>query len=199
VIEVEMRREPLTSFALVTATRNFNRHAAVSVEQPDGARTKWRTIGEGTISRIDFRKLSREQLRASFPETREAKYRITIDNRDSPPLEVTGVEAEGNAYELAFLAAPAEKYRLAYGADRAAAPRYDTAAIESLLKEGYAPSAVLLGPPSESTAAAQRPPFEWSRLLNDSRLLIAVIAVLVVVLGFALYRAGRTLDKLPPE
>ena len=71
---------------------------------------------------------------------------IVIDNRDSPPLDVTGVEAEGNVYELVFLASPDARHQLLYGAPRVEPARYDTAAIQTLLQEGFAPQRAELGP-----------------------------------------------------
>ncbi|MEZ6144979.1 MAG: hypothetical protein R3B91_05995 [Planctomycetaceae bacterium] len=56
-----------------------------------------------TLSRIDFQSLHRKQPRIRFPQSRQATYRIVIENRDSPPLEVTGMSAEG-VDELVFSA-----------------------------------------------------------------------------------------------
>src|SRR5438045_8946078 len=110
-----MKRQPLTSLELETADRNFSRHAVVEVERAQGVKKTWDRIGEGTLSRVDFKNLKREKLSISIPESRHTQYRIVIDDRDSPPLEVAGIEAEGNVYEVVFLAAPDGTYQRSYG------------------------------------------------------------------------------------
>ncbi len=115
IIPVTSRREPLTSLRLVTADRNFSRSVRVEAERTHGDTSTWEPLGSATVSRLDFRDVKRENLDISIPETREASLRVVIENRDSAPLKVTGVEARGTAYEAVFLANLAEKYRLAYG------------------------------------------------------------------------------------
>ncbi len=123
IIHVDSRREPLTSFKLVTSSHNFSRHAQVQVERSRGVEKTWQSIGDANLSRLDFRNLKREELTITFPESRETAYRIVIDNRGSPPLEVTGVEAQGDQYQAIFLASATDQpLELLYGsADRPAA------------------------------------------------------------------------------
>jgi hypothetical protein len=196
----ESRREPLTSFKLVSGSRNFSRHARVEVEEPQGVQKNWRTICDGTISRIDFHNLNREELTVSFPESRQGAYRIVIDNRDSAPLDVTGVEAEGNVYELVFMdAVPAKRYRLAYGNETVEPPSYDTAAIRAGLAADFRPTAASLGEQIQAAGGGQPGTFAFSRLVNDVRILCGVAAVMVAALGWGLYRAGRRLNDLPRD
>jgi hypothetical protein len=199
IIYVELRREPLTSLKLVTGSHNFSRHARVEVEETQGVQKTWRTIGEATVSRLDFRNLKREELAISLPESRETAYRIVIDNRNSQPLEVTGVDAEGNVYVAVFMAAPEKQYRLAYGNGEVESPSYDTAAIAAALGADFRPTAADLGTQVEATVGATPSAFTFSRLVNDPRVLGGVAAVLVAALAWGLYRAGRRLNDLPPE
>lgn len=198
VIYVASRREPLTALRLETDTRNFSRRARVEVEQVQGVQRRWRPIGQATVSRLDFRDLDREELAVSFPESREAEYRIVIENRDSPPLPVTGIEAEGDVYEAVFLAAPQQDYRLLYGSPDAEPPSYDVAAVTASLGEGYNPVSASLGEQTEISGAAEGA-WTFSRLLNNTPLLIAAVVVLVIGLGWGLFQASRRISDLPEE
>lgn len=194
-IEVDTRRQPMTSLELETPDRNFSRHAVVEVEVVQGVTKNWKKIGEGTLSRVDFKNLKRDELAIAFPESRPAHFRIIIENRDSPPLVVSGIKAEGNVYELLYLAAPDRHDQLVYGSEEAERATYDTAAIEELLRNGFQPSPAELGP--EAATAVRPAPFRWSKLLNNPFLVGGVVAVLVMALGWALYGAARRMDKMP--
>lgn len=197
IIQVDTQRQPLTSLKLETADRNFSRHAAVEVEKVQGVKKTWHKIGEGTLSRIDFKNLKREELAIAFPETRQTQYRIIIDNRDSPPLAVSGINAEGNVYEALYLAAPDRHDKIVYGAKDAERATYDTAAIQELLSKGFQPSRAELGP--EGPSAGVPAPFKWSKLLNNPLLLGGAVTVLIILLGWGLYGAVKRMDKLPGD
>jgi hypothetical protein len=199
VIHVEARREPLTGFSLETASRNFNRRATVQIPVVKGVRTEWHDIGAETISRIDFRDLRRDELRVRFPETRQDRYRIIIDDGDDAPLTISGVRGEGNVYRLLFLAAPSAKYRLFYGSESAKAPAYDTEAVRESIGRGYQPVAARLSGQIAGPSVPETAGQTIRGLLNNWLVLGGVIVILVVVLGWGLYRAGRRIDQLPKD
>ena len=198
IIEVDTRRQPLTSLALETPDRNFSRHAVVEVQKVQGVTHHWQNIGEGTLSRVEFKNVKQEELAIKFPESRHAQYRIVIDNRDSPPLQVVGVAAEGNVYELVYLAGTGRHDRLLYGSADAEQAAYDTAAVEELLRKGFQPSPAELGVqlPNQGDGATE---FHWPKILNNPLMLGGVITLLTIVLGWGLYRAVQRIDKLPNE
>jgi hypothetical protein len=198
IIEIETRREPLTSFALETSSKNFSRNCVLQVPEQHGVQKSWREVSSTTISRLDFQTLKREQLRIEFPESRESRYRLVIDNRDSSPLTITGVAAEGNVYELIFLVGSSKPNELTYGDSEATAPNYDTASLRALLTENVRPETGQLGPEIKIVGAASTG-FKWSSIVNDPRILTGVIGVLVVVLAWALYGAVKRIDASPPE
>jgi hypothetical protein len=199
VVHVHTRREPLTGFYVETSSRNFKRPAAVQVPVTKGVRTEWRDIGTATISRVDFRDLHHEELRIPIPETRSEVYRIVIDNGDNPSLEITGLRGEGNTYRVLFLAVPDTTFRLFYGSATAKTPSYDTAAMQESLSKGYRPrTASLHGELANSGATA--PPGQAARnLVNNPLILGGLIVVLVAVLAWGLYRAGRRIEQLPKD
>lgn len=196
VIVIDTHREPLTSLTLQTPSRNFSRNCVLEVPELNGVQTSWKQISSATLSRLDFKSVKREQLKVSFPESRQSQYRLTIENRESPPLEVAGIKAEGNVYEVVYLSSANAPYRLQYGDPEAAAPNYDTATIQSVLTERFRPESLTLGAEQPLTPA----PAEWNvaRALNDPRLLFGVIGVLVIVLGWGLYSAVKRMDADKP-
>ena len=197
IVTIDTHREPLTSLTLETTARNFSRNCVVEVAEQQGVQTTWRSVGTATLSRMDFKNLKREQLTVTMPETRESTYRLVIDNRDSPPLAVTGVKAEGNVYEVVFLSAANTPHQLVYGDTDATAPNYDTATIQAVLTESYRPEVVKLGV-EEKVAGAAPAGFKWSAVINDPRVMTVVIGALVVVLGWGLYGAVKRMDATEP-
>jgi len=200
IITVDSRRQPLTSFKLVTDSHNFSRHAQVEVERTQGVQHTWRSIGAANLSRLDFRNLRREELTIRFPESRETKYRIVIDNRGSQPLAVTSVEAEGNEYQMVFLApVPQQQYELAYGSETADPPDFDTAAISASLAAGYQPTIVDLGKQVDTPGAGEPPAFAMSQFVNNPLFLGGIAILLVAALAWGLYHAGHRLDSLSQD
>jgi hypothetical protein len=197
IVLIDASREPLTSLELQTPEANFSRRAAVEVEKKRGVQTSWQSVGAATLSRIDFKSLQREELGITFPESRQKTYRLVIDNRDSPPLQVEGIQASGNVYEILFLASPNASYQLVYGSTTAESPQYDTAAIRRVLGEGFQPARAELGP----VVPVGGPPgeFQWSNLLNNKRLLFGAIVLLVIVLAWGLFQAVKRFDNLPDD
>ncbi len=194
-VTLDSRREPLTSLSLVTEARNFSRSAQVQTEREQGARSSWFTIASGNVSRIDVRRLDRTNLAIAIPETRQPRYRLVIENRDSPPLTITGVTARGSVYEVVFLADPKAEYRLAYGGSDVAPPNYDTAALTASLNAGYIPLAATLGEQGILSEDVVTGDSFFNRLINDTRLLTAAISLLVILLGLGLYQATRRVNS----
>jgi hypothetical protein len=136
-------------------------------------------------------------LRVDFPEQRQERYRLEIENADNPPLEITGVAAEGAGYRLVFLRSDGRTYQLEYGSDTAELPAYDTAAVLGSLKRGYHPVSVQLGP------QVANPAYHGDRSLqaffNSPLFLVLAIVAMVLVLAWALFRAGKSIKKLPQD
>ena len=199
VIRITTRREPLTEFTLKTSSRNFSRAAEVQTPVTHGVRTEWVGVGRGTVSLVDFGGYRKQALGLSFPERRETDYRIVIHNKDNPPLAITGVQPRGNVYQAVFLADENNTYRLGYGSEEIDRPEYDAAVVLTPLRQGRTPSEGRLGPEVGNPAAGEFPAFTLQRLLNNGLFLGASAVVLVVVLGWALFRAARRINEIPKE
>jgi hypothetical protein len=198
-ILIDMRREPLTALSIETPERNFSRRAIVEVEEVDGIQRSWKRVGEGTLTRIDFKDLNREQLSINFRESRNRRFRIVIENRDSPPLAITGITASGNVYELIFLTSSEQSLRLVYGDAEADPAEYDTAALRELLQSGYVPRTAEMGSQEPHIAPDGKGAFRWPALLSNRMFVLTMIALLVIVLGLGLYRAAGRVDDAHPD
>jgi hypothetical protein len=199
IVYVDTRREPLTQLTLETTSRNFSRAVSVQTKATHGAHTQWTDIAHEQIALLDFGHFHRETMGASFSEQRQGEYRIVIQNEDSPPLKITGVKSRGNQYRAMFLAGANQTYRLYYGSDEAEPPKYDAVAVLAPLRlQGDRPSEGLLGVQS-ANAAVESPPLNARKLLGNPIFMGGVIAGLVVVFGWALFRAMRRINEIPKE
>jgi hypothetical protein len=200
ILSVRTRREPISRFTLETPSRNFYRQAVVEVPVVKGVNREWRRIGEATLSNFRFRSHHREQLTIAFPEQREETYRIVLHNEDNPTLGITGVKAEGNIHRVVFLAEPSKAYRVVYGSETAEAPKYEAGAVlAALRREDFQPVEAQLGAQVANTEFGGEPGLAVRKLLNNWFFLGGVICLMVVVLGWSLFRAGRHLESLPKD
>lgn len=194
LIDISTQRQPLTGFKLKATDPNFNRSADVQIPTQHGVETRMQTIGSATLEALHFQDINREQTAINFPEQRRAHYQIMIRNQDNPPLTIAGVSGLGPRYQLLFLAQPGLAYQLKYGSEQTEMPRYDTAPIQELLKRGYQTNEAGLAP--EITATPVPESFDIGKLLNSKLFLGAAIALMVLVLGWSLFRVGKRLGDM---
>lgn len=197
ILHVRTRRAPLTALTLQTASRNFHRRAVVETPVDRGPATEWQSIGHATLFNFRFRDMHREQLAIAFPERRQEQYRIVIDNDDNPPLEITGVKAEGNVYRATFLAEAGKSYRVYYGSEVAEAPKYEAATVLATLRQSFQPRPVSLGSQIDNAAFGGEPGLTVRKALNNWVFLGSMICLMVIVLAWGLFRAGKQIDHLP--
>lgn len=198
VIEIRSQREPLTGLKLECASRNFSRHASVQIATARGVQTNWREIGQATVSRFAIADIKEEHLAIRFPEQRHATYRIVIDNRDSPALEVTQVAGIGPVYEALFLAKPQATFELRYGSDTAELPQYDTAALLLAVNRGLAPLKATLAD-QQTAAPGGADPVNFKSIINNPIVLGVVICALMGLFGVFLFKASKRIGELPKE
>jgi hypothetical protein len=192
LIDIESPAVPLSGFSLHSETANFSRDAEVQIPQQRGIENRWQTIVHDRLEALHFQDINREQTTLTFAEQRQSHYRIVIHNQDNPPLKIGSVSALGNGYQLLFLSQAGKSYWLQYGNGQAELPRYDTASIQELLRRGFQPTPAALGPATAATAVAEA--FDFSALLNSKGFLVAAISLMVLVLGWSLYRAVKRLQ-----
>jgi hypothetical protein len=144
-VTLDGRHVPLAGLTLHATDPLFMRRVVVSVRDVSGAVSRERSIGSGTIYRVALDGApARLQLDVPLdftPSTRELL--VQIQNGDSPPLTLDGVEAEIHPVNLLFNAATAGNYTLLSGNPQATAPRYDLAVFSGEMR---AANAHLVGP-----------------------------------------------------
>lgn len=208
-IDVSARRAPIVQLTLETTSRNFSRAVEVRryvAEKPSENGSPRQVpppiaLASGRVTSVEFGGYRNRSLDIGLPELREARYRIVIHNEDNPPLKITGVKGRGPQYRAVFLAAAGERYRLAYGAENVGSPRYDAVAVlNTLRREGNRPIECRLGAEvAGPVAAVESTDSALKSLLNNPVFLGGAIVVLVIVLGWAMFRAARRINEIPKE
>lgn len=194
LIDIDTRRQPLTGLTLHIDTPNFSRRADVQIPLQQGIETRMQTVASAMLEGLHFRDINRDSTAIGFAEQRQSHYRIVVYNQDNPPLAINKLVGTGPGYQLLFLPQHGLSYRLQYGLEKAEQPRYDTAPIQELLKRGYQTSTAGLGP--EIAAAAGSESFDISQLLNSKLFLGAAITLMVVVLGWSIFRVGKRIGDM---
>lgn len=190
-IDIQAQNPPLNGFTLKIATPNFNRQAEVFIPQKQGMETRMHSLARATLQSLHFKDINREDTHIGFAEQRRRNYRITLYNQDNPSLTIDDIIATGPGYQLVFFAQPGEDYQLQYGLSKAVSPHYDVAPIQTLLSKGYQTVAAGLGP--EAAIATQPAGFDTIQLLNSPLFLGLAIGLMVLVLGWSLFRVSQRL------
>jgi hypothetical protein len=171
-IDLGAARVPLAGLRFHTGEPLFTRRVNVLTRQWTNGEVRERSLGGGTIYRVAVEgQATAGQLDLTLdaqPPTRELV--LAIDNGDSPPLPVEAVDALRRPTHLVFLARQAGTFVLFSGNPRAAAPRYDVAALASQLK-GANVSLLKLG------AMVANPEFHPSEPLPEIPLFAAALDV----------------------
>ncbi len=196
VIDIETQLEPLTAFTLLTPDRNFSRKVVVQVKRKESGLERWVEIGRTTISAIRLQDLLRENLQVTFSEHRERRFRLLIFNLDNPPLKISGLLTTGNTYRVTFLAQPNTPYNVVFSSENAARPVYDTPQVLASLDRIRGRTHASLGP-RQPNPKFDRSADQYSKSIFDSRpFLFGAIGLMVVVLGWILFRSSRKLEGL---
>ncbi|MGR8930161.1 MAG: hypothetical protein ACU836_05920 [Gammaproteobacteria bacterium] len=191
-IDIDAALLPLNGFQLTISTSNFSRDAEVQILQKHGIETHFSTVGQAQLEALHFKDFKREQTSLYFPEQRRQYYRLMIHDQDNPPLNIDDVKGIGPGYQLLFLPQPWQSYELRYGAENADRPHYDIAPIQELLRKGFQTTPASLG--AVSNYAEKEGGFDLLEVLNSDWFLSMVIGVMVLVLGWSLYRVGKRVD-----
>jgi hypothetical protein len=190
-------------FAPVAAPANFSRDVTVSVtaapQTPSGdGGTQEPTAGSsGNLLRVhsvqEGRRIEEERLTLDAPRAAEfdteAKWKVSIDNGDDPPIAFQSVRLEMLERSLCFDAAAGAAYTLYYGDPTLAAPRYDYARLFAY--DANAPRATT-GAEELNAAYHPRPDQRPFTERHPALLWVALVAVIAVLGVIALRTAKRT-------
>lgn len=127
---------PLATLKLAVGDAVFSRRATVSWLRDNRGQVVETFLGNAAIYRVTSDGLSSASLEIPVHrEVPEARLIVTIQNGDSPPLNITGIEAERHPVALLFYATEAGTWKLLSGNAGAAAPDYDLAALKQELSK----------------------------------------------------------------
>ena len=182
-VTLKTGRAPVSRLVLDSPARNFQRSVSVQIPVLAAGRTQWRTVADGSLTRVDLPGYARNDVEIQFPEQRVEELRLVIRNADNPPLEIANVLPRGPVYRLLWLAEPGAAYRLAYGSEAMDAPAYDLFAIRTALEKGIPPELWKLGDPA--AAAPARKSFSLGEFLSRPLVFGAfLVLAALAMLGF---------------
>ncbi|MCK5804186.1 MAG: hypothetical protein KAI66_15220 [Lentisphaeria bacterium] len=202
IVTVRTGGLPVTGIEVAVEEGIFSRRVTIEREREKmlGASARagrYEVVGQGTLKSLVFRKLSRRDLQINLHrEVRASTLRLVIDDGDSPPLHISGVEATTPVYRVVFIAEPGSACRVSYGEPSLAAPKYDTLALRELMRVQrqaireleLAPPSPEMGPPTVALRDA------LPRWLNSRGFLVAAGVLVVLGLGFAVAKAVRGIE-----
>lgn len=189
IVTFETGRVPLTALKLATVCANFSRNIKVEcIEEKNAGGEGWRQLASAGISRVDVGRFKQENLRVDIGgATRSAKFRLIIDNQDSTPLEISGVDVEGEIHEVLFFPDKSTAFHVMYGANRLDVPSYDVAEVLARV-EGADADACSVG------AQKNNPGFRKSSgtMIEGRRLLVIAVLIMVACLVWIISRTIKS-------
>lgn len=188
-IDLRYQNQPSSGFSLSTDEKNFYRRGYLEASN-DGR--QWAHIADFYLFRGDGP--NDQSLGQDYPLTQARYLRITIDNKDNPPIHFTEAVVGTEPIQL-LVKAPASQgpFTLCWGDKKLDFPDYD---VEEVLRQG---DAALDKLPVFPVKEYQRNPqykgvqeplserFPW--------LLPVALAVAVAVVGFVQYRSIKRIEK----
>ena len=126
---------------------------------------------------------------------RFARYRLTIQNLDSPPLDIVGIDAKADVHEALFLGKPTAAYRVLYGGQNIEPPRYDIAEVLATARNVDA-NACTVGPQEPNPLFRPR---RAGRLLSGRTFLAVAVILMLCVLGWIIAQTARKVEQLPKD
>jgi len=185
----ELPREPWVALEFETSAENFSHIFEIegwNVGPPSG----WRPLASRTLHRIRVDGARSEDLTVRLVQAeRRSKYRLTVRNLDSPPIELTGVVATAEVWEEVFFSQPCRVYTLLYGGSGHRAPRYDIASVLGSIQRCTTVPA-RLGPASPNPGYSAGVPAAAGQTL-----LFVAIGCAALVLAWAVARSARWIGR----
>jgi hypothetical protein len=147
----------------------------------------WAPVARGTLQRLPGGEREAGCVVKPPAAGRYRRYRARIENLDSPPLEIGGVSVKGETMEGVFLCDGGGPYRVVYGAEEVAPPRYDMDRIVS----GAGRDAMAVHRLGAETANHPYRKARCAWLRSGKALLIPAVLLMVGVLAWLLIKAAR--------
>lgn len=186
---------PVERFSIDIATPYYSRNATVYASVPEDEET-YRFISRGTIYRFALDGRKEEQAFIDVRSPKQAVYKIVIENRGNPPLEVKAVNLSWVRQDLYFLALnEGDHHTLCFGNDTLSGPEYDIARFitsENLAR--HSPVSLALEEIRINTDYVPKAP-KQTRALIEKTILTVVVVVLVIGMGYWLFTLIRKIAR----
>ena len=182
---------PVSEIIVVTSSSNFSRAIRVEGLEKSGSSETWRRMTIGNISRIKMGQFERDNVSVSIPSAKRFRdYRLTIENMDSPALDIDGIKIIGPVQELVFPLEPNKKYRAFYGGINIDSPRYD---ITDVLRKTDGETAGIYSPEAREPNPAFEPN-KGKHLMDSKKFLVIAIVIMVAVLLWVIAGSGKKIN-----
>jgi hypothetical protein len=193
VVEVDGKGIPAVLFRVVTDDANFSREAILEGSlpiRPDQVK-RWLPLAERRLTRVRLGEQTHEDTAIELSQpARHDRYRLTLRDRDNPPLAVKGVGVEGVVYEALFLPDAGREYRLYYGGEKTMRrPEYDLGVVLGQPETAAAVDCVLGAAQANESYSAGRGG------VSGKAVLVAAVLAMLAALGWVLVRSVRGLEK----
>jgi hypothetical protein len=181
---------PITSINLKTETPYYYRR--YTLETSSDAKS-WKYAHSGVISSVNNNPDSKKQRAITIPHPiRAIHYRITIQNNDSPPLDISGVELEGETQEIVFYCDQDKDYRVIYGAEQIKAPIYD---IAHVLTQTKSDATATYKAEEQSANPEYGNDKRRSFFLSRKTIMIIAVFLMIIVLGWLIAKTAKSIGE----
>lgn len=143
-----------------------------SVETQQGWKRNYRTLTSATLNSL-------EKNEFTFQSTILQQLKVTIQNQDNQPLNLTDFEVSGYEHELVARFTQPATYFLAYGNDKAVMPSYDILQFTDKIPGEL--STLAIGDEKEIT---KKTTLETAPLFENKSTLWAIMVVIIGLLGW---------------
>jgi hypothetical protein len=186
---------PVERFSFDIANPYYSRSVMVSVSGAEEEDT-YRFLARGTIYRFALDGRKEEQSFVDVRSSKQASYKIVIENRGNPPLDVKAVDLSWVRQDLYFLALnDGDRHSLCFGNDTLARPEYDIARfITRANLAQHSPASLLAGELRVNADYVPKAP-KQKRARIEKRVLTVVVVVLVIGMGYWLFALVRKIAR----
>lgn len=128
ILELDVGGEgvPLRALIIDTTTPEFVRRVSVSASS---YKSVWPPVTGGVIHRVAGAEVDPETTWIRLPEVEKRYLRLTIEDGDDAPLDITAIRGEVLRQEILFRASKAGPYTLYVGDKNGSAAQYDLAQV----------------------------------------------------------------------
>ena len=195
--EFTVLNTPISQIEVITEDRNFSRSVCLegldeTVKPPrycplQSARLE--NIKLGSYVRLAMKiKLTSPQLGYRYKT-----YRLVVENRDAPALEISGVKVSGLVYEILYLPQSGKSDALFYGTDDVTVPKYD---LQQVLTSAPR-NAIGVGTLGAQIANHDYAPKKALFLWENPRLLFTIAIILALgVMLLGIVKALKQVEKI---